>query len=222
MEETAIPWTRIAAFVRQHTHDVRNGLNSLDLETELLTELVTDTEANASVGRVRKQLRGIAQQLRGLSMLFQEPLPTIAKIPARVLMNIWREKLKALPNAPEVHWVDELGDAPVEVETDVEMMASVFRELLSNAVMYSPGEALTISVRCTAGIVVFEQREPKPASVATDPSTWGQPLATTRRDHYGMGLWMARRQMESCGAVLVQRYLPGEVCLISRITLHAV
>ena len=44
-----IKWPRLAAFMRQHTHDVRNGLNSLDLETSFLEEFVNDDEGRASV-----------------------------------------------------------------------------------------------------------------------------------------------------------------------------
>ena len=128
MDETTIPWSRAAAFVRQHTHDVRNGLNSLDLEMEYLSELVpAEGEAADSVKRVRKQLRAVTQQLRTLSTLFQEPSAVAAKLPARVLLKIWREKHAALTAAPEVRWTDELGEEQVSV--DVEMMATVFREL---------------------------------------------------------------------------------------------
>jgi hypothetical protein len=218
MDETTIPWSRVAAFVRQHTHDVRNGLNSLELETAYLQELVTDSEAVESVGRVRKQLRTVAQQLRTLSASFQDPAPLAANLPARALLKIWREKLAALPQGPEVQWVDELGEE--EVSVDVEMMAAAFRELLMNAAVYTPGTPLTISARTTGGEVVFELREPKTAAV--DTGTWGQPLNSSRRDHYGLGLWTVRQMMASCGIAFTQRYAAAENCLISRIVLPVV
>lgn len=218
MDETVIPWSRVTAFMRRHTHDVRNGLNSLDLETELLLELAPEGEAAESAGRVRKQLRGLAQQLRALATLFQDPLPTVVKTPARVLLKIWREKHTALQPALEIQWVDELQEE--DVNADVEMMATVFRELLSNAAVYSPGTPLTITARAQGGEVTFELREPK--SEALDVSTWGQPFSTTRRDHYGLGLWTARRLMAASGVSFVQSYVPAESCLLTRLVLPVV
>jgi hypothetical protein len=218
MDEPVIPWSRVTAFMRRHTHDVRNGLNSIDLETELLLEIAPEGEAAESAARVRKQLRGLAQQLRTLAALFQEPLPTVVKIPARVLLKIWREKHAALTPAPEIQWVDELKEE--EVAADVEMMATVFRELLLNALVYSPGAALTITGRIQGGVVLFELREPK--SAALDVSTWGQPFVTTRRDHYGLGLWTARRLMAASGVSFVQSYVPADGCLLSQLVLPVV
>ena len=68
--EPQIPWARIVAFVRQHTHDVRNGLNCLDLETSLLRELITDDEGRQSVDRVRSQVRSMANEMRSLAAVF--------------------------------------------------------------------------------------------------------------------------------------------------------
>ncbi len=212
-----IPWKRVAGFVRQHTHDVRNGLNSLDLETTLLNELVTDGEATASVERIQKQLRALASQLRSLAALFQDPQLVAAPIAARVLLQIWREKHAALKDVLEVQWVDELGDEHVNV--DVTMMATVFRELLTNATDFSTGDPVTVTARAANGEVVFELREPK--TEALDTSTWGQPLSTTRRGGYGLGLWTARRMMQANGASLLQRYVPEEACLLSQIILPA-
>ena len=210
-----IPWTRVAEFVRQHTHDVRNGLNSLDLETALLNELVVDGEATASVGRIRKQLRAITLQLRTLAALFQESQPVAAPIEARVLLQIWREKHAALQDVLEVQWVDELGDERVSV--DVEMMATVFRELLTNATEFSTGDPVTVTARAKNGEVIFELREPK--KEALDTSAWGQPFASTRRGGYGLGLWTARRMMQANGASFLQRYLPEDSCLTTQISL---
>lgn len=210
-----IPWKRVAGFVRQHAHDVRNGLNSLDLETTLLHELVKDEEATASVERVQKQLRALAMQLRSLAALFQDPQPVAAPIPARVLLQIWREKHAALQDVLKVHWMDELGDE--RVNADVGMMATVFRELLTNATAFSTGAPVTVTARAASGEVFFELREPK--NEALDTSTWGQPLSTTRRGGYGLGLWTARRLMQANGASLLQRHVSGEACLLSQIIL---
>jgi signal transduction histidine kinase len=200
-DEPEIPWARVAAFVRQHTHDVRNGLNGLELETALLQELVPDGEAHATVRRLRKQVRSIAEQLRVMSSAFQEPQPHAGPIAAHELLLIWREKHAALPGAPQVRWEDALGAEQVSV--DAEMLATVFSELLRNAAAFSPGTEVSITARANDDAVIFELREPKQEAV--DTSAWGQPFTTTRRDGYGLGLWAARRLIEANGGSMVQR-----------------
>ena len=213
--EPQIPWARVASFMRQHTHDVRNGLNSLDLETAYLQELVSDDESRATVGRLRKQLRSVAEQLRKLSALFQEPRPLAAPIAAHELMLIWREIHASLPSAPEVRWVDEL--AAEQVNVDVEMMASVFRELLTNATAFWQGEPLTVTAQLKDGTVILDLREPKKETL--DTSTWEEPLSTTRRGGFGLGLWAAGRAVEASGGTIARSCISDEGGLTTRIVL---
>lgn len=220
MDEAVIPWSRVAAFVRQYTHDIRNGLNSLDLEASFLQDLVPDGEAGTSAARMRKQVRELAQQLRTLSTIVQEPSPIIGKLPAKSLMKIWREKHASISDAPEVIWHDQLGAEQVDVDVDVEFMAAAFNELLLNAMAFSPGAVLKISARSENGRVIFEMKEPKKEPVET--LSWGQPFAALRHDHYGLGLWSAKRLLKTCNASFIQDYLPAESCLLTQIILPAV
>ena len=214
--EPDISWTRLAAFMRQHTHDVRNGLNALDLETALLQEVVTDDEGRASVARVRRQVRGIAEQLRGLSALFQEPKPYGAPLAARELFLIWREQHESMPERPAVEWIEEVGDAKVDV--DAGMMATVFRELLTNARTFRDGEPATASARRHGDEIEYELREPKLKPI--DFSAWdGRVFQTTKRGGYGLGLWTVQRQAAANGATLTRRNEDG--ALITRIALPA-
>ena len=214
--EPDIPWARFAAFVRQHTHDVRNGLNSLDLETALLHELVTDGEGRDCVGRQREQVRALGAQMRELSALIQDPKPISAPLAARDLFLIWKEQQASLRTPLEVQWVDELGTEQVNV--DAGMMATVFRELLANAARFSQGGTMTASARCEGDEAIFELREPKAGAV--DPSGWGGLLVTTRRGGYGLGLWSARRLLAANHARIVQCHVPNEGALVTRIFLQ--
>lgn len=218
MDELIIPLSRVSTFVRRHVHDVRNGLNSLDLEMEFLNDLAPAHESVASVERMRKQLRMLSLQLRALAAQFQEPMPVPMKIPASVLLKIWREKHADLKPAPQIRWGDELGEEQVNV--DVEMMAVAFRELLTNAMVHSPGGPLTITARTMDGKVVFELREPKLTEL--DVTTWGQPFTSTRRERYGLGLWTVRRLMAASGVFFEQRYHPAEGCLQTQLVLAVV
>ena len=214
LSEPEISWPRLAAFVRQHTHDVRNGLNALDLETALLQELATDDEGRASVARVREQVRGLAEKLRAMSALFQQPQPYAAPLAARELLLIWREQNDALAEPPVVEWIEEVGDAKVNV--DAGMMGTVFRELLANARSFREGEPAIASARIEGDEVIFELREPKSAPV--DTAAWGRRVfETTKRGGYGLGLWTVQQLIEALGAIVTRRNVDG--ALVTRIAL---
>lgn len=218
MNDLSIPWTRVAAFIRQHTHDVRNTINCMDLEIELMSDVVVGEEAEESMRRIRGQLRSLELQMRSLSSAFHEPRPMTSPIGARVLLQIWREKHAEMENAAQIDWVNELGEE--EVNVDVEMISAVFKELLANAVAFSPaGEPLTVTASAKDGKVVFELREPK--KEALDPSLWGQPLATSARGRYGLGLWAAKKMAEANGASLAQRYDVPSHSLVTVVSMPA-
>ena len=198
-----IPVERVASFVRQHTHDVRNGLNGLDLEAALLLEIVSDEEARAGVQRMRAQVRGLAEQLRTLGARFQELHSHRAQLPAQELIAILRDQHAGLANAPEVEWSEKVSGAAVNV--DPMMLAEIFRELWSNAIAFPPSGRIRVSSHRTNGEVVIELAEPKNAPL--DPSSWGEvPFSGTRRGAYGLGLWTVRRLAEASGLRITREY----------------
>jgi signal transduction histidine kinase len=213
-DEMQIPLTRLAAFLRQHTHDVRNALNSLELETALLQELVRDAEGLACVDRIRSQVRTFGGQMRSLSALFQEPQPDAAPIAASELFLIWKDQQAGLKHPLEVEWQGSLGAEKVNVDTT--MMSAVFRELLANAAAFGTGGKVTASAQREGGDVVFALREPKTAVL--DTSRWGEPLVTTRRGGYGLGLWSAQRLLTANRARITQQQTPGDLALVTRIS----
>ncbi len=198
-----IPVERVATFVRQFTHDLRNGLNGLDLEAAYLLELETAADARESVQRIRQQIRGLAEQLRALGGRFHEPRPHRAPLAARELIAILREQNAGLPMPVEIGLREEVGDAVVEV--DGMMMAEIFRELLGNAAAFPASGSVRVFARREGNDVVIELIEPKSAPL--DPAVWGEaPFASTRRSAYGLGLWTARRLAEANGVQLTREF----------------
>ena len=185
---TAIPdvsWPRIAAFVRQHTHDLRNELNGLDLEAALLADIVTEPEAREGVARMRAEIRKVAAELRVLSTKFADARPSPLRLPAQELFLIWQDQVRELAVKPEVEWTSALGGEQVNV--DPMAVAAAFREILANAQAFGTGAPLHASARVADDRVVFELREPKPG--ALDPAQWGRtPFVSSQRGRYGLGL----------------------------------
>ena len=198
-----LSFSQLAQFLRQHTHDMCNDLNGLELEAVLLSELVPDKEAGEAVTRIRAQIRRLAANLRGLSAKFIAPKPLRALYAARELFLIWQDQLTALEPAPDVQWSDSLGTEQVNV--DAGALAEVFRELLANAQSFGTRAPLLAHARIEDGRVAFELREPKDA--ALDPASWGSaPFAAMRHGHYGLGLWSAQRTITANGGGVRRRF----------------
>ena len=207
-------WSHLAQFIRQHTHDVRNQLNGLDLEAALLGDLVAGGEAAESVARIRAQIRRAGQELRTLTAKFAEPQPTLALYAARELFLIWQDQLAAIHPTPAVEWRDTLGSEQVNV--DAAMLAEVFRELLANAQAFGTGAPLHAAARVEDGHVVFELREPQPAPLET--ASWGRaPFASTRSGHHGLGLWWAQRSIAANGGQHTRRFALETMELVTRL-----
>lgn len=209
--DPSIPWPRISAFIRQHMHDVRNGLNLIHLETEILQDCIPAGEAADGLRNISRQLQSMDKQLRGLTAFFHEPLPVRGLAEARAVMQVFQSAHAELAGAPEVQWIDELEGQQVSVDTD--LLTPVFRGLLHNAAVFSADASLTVIAKASEREMVLELREPKPEPV--DTSNWGQPFLTTRHDGYGLSLWSAHRILQANGGTLTQYCADG--CLISRI-----
>jgi signal transduction histidine kinase len=214
-----LPWSRVAAFIRQHTHDVRNHLNSLELEASLMTDLISDPEAVECLGRIRAQIRTLASNLRALSVKFQEPKVLVSPIAASDIFEIWKEQWSALSERPQIEWKNDLGGQMLTV--DCASLASVFTELLHNAKAFGTGDTLTASAFSDGLDVIFELREPKRDPV--DPKEWGTtPFSSTRRQGYGLGLWEADRAVRANNGRVKRRYLPDERALVTTLSFRPV
>jgi len=194
---------RLTQFIRQHTHDLRNELNGLELEATLLADLVPGGEAAESVARIRQQIRRFAADMHRLAAKFIGPKPTRALYSARDLFLIWQDQLAALDPAPAVQWSEAPGTGQVNV--DAAELADVFRELLANAQHFGTGAPLSAAACVEDRQIVFELREPKDAPLET--AGWGSaPFASMRHGHYGLGLWDVQRTITANGGEVQRRF----------------
>lgn len=220
LETLQIPFSRVAGFVRQVTHDVRNNLNSLDLQAAYAVELITDPEAVAEVKRLRAIIQTSAKQLQALSANFQSNTPHMVKYQASILIEDLRERLaKTFPEtAKEVTWEVELGTEQVEV--DVEMYFAALTELFRNAFQFRESNAsVGVSVSVEQGMFVVEISEAT-AVPATPPEHWGEePFITNRRSAYGLGLFRVRRSVAAHQGTLSFSYDSSRALLKSRVAL---
>jgi signal transduction histidine kinase len=213
----AVPWERVERFVGQLTHDVRNGLNALELQLTFLGEISTDPEAVEEVRRLRRTLGDVTRQLQVMKTATGKAFPQLLNYPAADLFEDLRERFERQNPAAgnKVSWEIETGDALLTV--DPELTINALLELLTNALHFGEesGEVVRFSARVDGGaarMAVVTLSEPKPASappILTE--NWGlEPLRSAKRSGYGLGLFRARRIIEAQGGALAAGFsLPG-------------
>jgi len=220
-DDPKVPFGRVAGLVRHLAHDFRNGLNSLDLQTAFLQELVTaDSEAMPEIKRLRAMITTTAKTLQALSGNFWLPEAQLVTYTAKILVEDLRSRLKTVipEGAAEIEWTEKLGDE--EIAVDLEMMFRAFREFFKNAIHFrEAGRPIAACAAVKDGQFVLELREEKSA-IPSPPETWGvEPLVSTRRGGYGMGLFYARRILAVHEGGVTFTFDPAAPLLTTRITL---
>jgi signal transduction histidine kinase len=193
-ENIAVPFERVVALVRLLSHDLRNGLNTLDLQAAFVQELTAAGEAAPEVKRLRGMTAGTTKMLQALSAKFWLTEPHLVTYAAKIFVEDFRARLgSALPEkAPPIAWTETLGGEAITV--DLEMIFRAFVEVFKNAVHFrEPEGAIAAHAFAKDGRFTLEIRETK-STLPAPPETWGrEPLVSTRRGGYGMGLFQTRR-----------------------------
>jgi nitrogen-specific signal transduction histidine kinase len=193
-ESVSVPFPRVTGLVRQLTHDVRNGLNNVDLQAAFLQEIVSDPQAVPEIKRLRSMVTEAARMLQAMSARFWMPEPNFVNYSASILIEDFRTRLaKLLPEeAPQLQWNVELHDESVSV--DIELLFRGLTEFFKNAFHFREGRRpIVVNVFAEKEDLVIELVESK-ASIASSPDVWGiEPLISTRRGGFGMGLFHARQ-----------------------------
>lgn len=209
-----VPLARLGAFLRQHAHDVRNALNSLQLEASVLEQLSTDPEVQESAGRMRRQALALAARLKSLGGRFHEHRVARRRLGAAEVFAGLRAATEAAGGL-ELTWLEE--PCPVEVEVDPALVEEAFAELVANAESFPPAGTVAAALRAAPGGAEISLIEPK--STPLDPSDWGEPFVSTRKGGAGLGLWRVGTVLTAAGASLRRRYDAGAQTLVTTIEL---
>jgi signal transduction histidine kinase len=219
-EFMTVPWTDTARFVRQLSHDLRNDLNAIELQSAYIGELTQDQELTNEIKRLRAVVSDLSTTLRLLSRAFTDITPNVVTYPAHEFLADMRTQIeRSFPNqSHEITWDVQVKDGTLNV--DPQLFQEVFLELFANAFQHDRGKGkLVASAKITDGRLLFALREPK-AVFPCATENWGrEPLRRIGQRHYGLGLNRVRTIIEAHGGELKVQYDPEAARLISTMSI---
>ena len=215
-----VPWNDVARFVRQLSHDLRNHLNALELQSTYLGELAQELELKSEVKRLREMVSELGGNLQKLTTALGQPKPQMMSYRAADVVQDLQHKIETeMPKeSASIDWKIELQGETLTI--DPQLLQQALLELFRNAYQHDRGEGnLLVNAKSDAERFTLTLREPKKQF---DESTenWGkQPFHKIGRGHYGLGLYRAQVMIENQQGQLQAHYDAATSVLITTITL---
>ena len=220
MDSVTVPWSDTVRFVRQLSHDLRNDLNAIELQSAYISELTQDQELTSEIKRLREVVSGMNSTLQLISRAVGEVAPNLVTYPAGEFLTDMRTQIarKFSKENHEITWDVQLQDGMLNI--DPQLFQEVFVELFANAFQHDRGnDALVAKARISDERFLFSLHEPK-AVFSSDTQNWArEPLRNIRQRHYGLGLNRVRAIIEAHGGELQAQYDAKVATLISTVAL---
>ena len=218
----SIPWSDTVRFIRQLSHDLRNHLNAIELQSAYINELNGDEELKNEIKRLRKMISGLTSALQKLSIGLGDIKPDLISYRVSDFVEDLRKKIahEFANNSDEIAWDVEAGGAALNI--DPEFLQQAFIELFANAFRHGRGEgALIAEVRIKKNRFLFTLREPK-KRFELSTANWGrEPLRKISQGHYGLGLNRVRAILEAHSGKMDAQYDSNGSMLVTTLTLPA-
>jgi hypothetical protein len=215
-----LPWPAFMRALRRLSHNLRNCVNTAELEAAFAQEITDDPEVRASLTRLRRSLGKVIDECEHLLTRVADPTAELVELSGNELFQAVRqESERRLGSAVPIMW-EWLEGAPAWLYVDPNLICRIMRELLDNAARYRSSTDRPIRVRAGAKKTAFELELIEPKSGVPEMGTWGtQPFTSTEPGRYGLGTWAVGRWASAIGAKLDRRYDEKQNALITRLTL---
>jgi K+-sensing histidine kinase KdpD len=215
-----VAWSDVVHLIRQLSHDLRNHLNAIELQSAYISELERDDELKGEIKRLRVMISGMTSTLQSLSNAVSVVKPNLISYPAADFVEDLREKINRDFSAEtaEINWNVQLGDAMLSV--DPQLLQETFIELYANAFRHNRGKGVLVATaKIDNNQFLFTLEEPK-ARFDLPTEDWGrEPLRKISQGHYGLGLNRVRAIVEAHGGELYAQHNPEHSTLITRLSL---
>jgi K+-sensing histidine kinase KdpD len=215
-----VAWSDVVHFIRQLSHDLRNHLNAIELQSAYISELERDDELKGEIKRLRVMISGLTSTLQSLSKAVSVVKPNLISYPAADFVEDLREKINRDFSAEtaQINWNVQLGDAMLSV--DPQLLQETFIELFANAFRHNREKGVLVATaKIDNNQFLFTLEEPK-ARFDLPTDNWGrEPLRKISHGHYGLGLNRVRAIIEAHGGELYAQHDPEHSTLIMRLSL---
>jgi len=219
-DSLSVPWSDTVRFVRQLSHDLRNDLNAIELQSAYVAELTQDQELQTEIKRLREVVSGLNSTLQRLSRAVGEVTPNMISYRAPEFLADMRTEIERefSNRSDEINWNLQVEDVMLRV--DPQLLQEVFVELFANAFKHDRGNgALLANARIGNDRLLLTLHEPKPAFDSATQNWGREPLRKISQRHYGLGLNRVRAIVEAHGGELEAHYDPKGSALVSTVTL---
>jgi K+-sensing histidine kinase KdpD len=219
-DSLSVPWVDTARFIRQLSHDLRNHLNAIELQSAYISELEGDAKLKGEVSRLRDMIYGVTSILEKVSEGLGEIKPNLISYRASDFVEDLRKKIaQEFPNKrAEISWDVQPGNAVMNI--DPQLLQEAIIELFANAFQHDRGKGeLVAEARIDKTRFVFTLREPK-IRFESSTENWGrEPLRKVSQGHYGLGLNRVRTIGEAHGGEMHAQYDPKASTLVTALIL---
>jgi len=216
----SIPWSDATRFIRQLTHDLRNDLNAIELQSTYIGELEKNDEFKIEIKRLREMTSSLASNLQRLSRAVGEVKPNPIPYEASDFLQDLRTKIEhEFPKeSAKISWDTQLRDMMLNV--DPQLFEEAFIELFANAFRHDRGKGpLLASAKLDNNWFRFTLHEPK-TRFELSTRNWGrEPLRSSTQRHYGLGLNRVRAIIEAHGGELHAKFDSNLSALITTLAL---
>ena len=218
----SVPWSDAIRFIAQLSHDLRNDLNAIELQSAYIEELGKSEELKNEIKRLREMISRLASTLQRLSRAVGEVKPNVIPYPASDFIQDLRGKIDHdFPEeSREISWEIQLGDAMLNV--DPQFFEEAFTEIFANAFRHDRGKGpLVARAKIDDKRFLFTLCEPK-ARFDLPTQNWGrEPLRKISQGHYGLGLNRVRAILEAHSGKMDAQYDSKSSMLVTTLTLPA-
>ena len=215
-----VAWSDVVHFIRQLSHDLRNHLNAIELQSAYISELERDDELKSEIKRLRVMISGMTSTLQSLSKAVSVVKPNLISYPAADFVEDLREKINRdfSGETAEINWKIQLGDAMLNV--DPQLLQETFIELFANAFRHNRGKGVLVATaKIDNNQFLFALEEPKARFDLPTEDWCREPLRRISQGHYGLGLNRVRAIVEAHGGELYAQHNPEHSTLITRLSL---
>jgi len=215
-----IGWSDVVRFIRQLSHDLRNHLNAIELQSAYISELAGENELKDETKRLRGMISGLTSALQSLSKAISDVKANPIPYRATDFAEDSRKKIDrdfSGESAP-INWNIQVGNAMLNV--DPQLLQEAFTELFANAFRHNRDKGtLTAIAKVDRNRLLFTLQEPK-SGFDLPTESWGrEPLRKASQGHYGLGLNRVRAIVEAHGGKIHAQYDPSVSTLTTTLAL---